>query len=151
MRFQTVFTAAVIGACSIAAVGGPALAAGQRNAYQVLSVASAEACARACEDDGLCIAWTFTDAAACNLSAVAPHETPGEMKYGVSSRAPSFARALAEMRGPTEAPAIAEAVAPTPEPAPAHTEARTSEEAAFEAASLELLGGPEDETLRARQ
>jgi hypothetical protein len=147
MRFQTVFTAAVIGACSIAAIGGPALAAGQRNAYQVLSVANAEACARACEDDGLCIAWTFTDVAACNLSAVAPHETPGEIKYGVSSRAPSFARALAEMRGPTEPPAIAEA----PEPAPIHTEARTSEEAAFEAASLELLGGPEDETLRARQ
>jgi PAN domain len=150
MRFQTVFTAAVIGACSIAAIGAPAMAAGQRDAYQILSVSSAEACARACEDDGLCIAWTFTDTGACNLSAVAPQHTPGDMKYGVSSRAPSFARALAEMRGPTEPPAIAEA-APTPGPAPNTSELRSSEEVAFEEASLALLGGPEDETPRVSQ
>jgi hypothetical protein len=149
MRFQTVFTAAVIGACSIAALGAPAMAAGQRDAYQILSVSTAEACARACEDDGLCIAWTFTDSGACNLSAVAPQQTPGDMKYGLSTRAPSFARAQTEMRGPTEMPAIAEA--PTPASAPVSTEAQSSEDAAFEEASLALLGGPEDETLRARQ
>ncbi len=145
MRFHTVFITAAIAACSLAAVGAPARAANQAGAYQTLSAANAAACARSCEEDGLCIAWTFADSA-CSLSAVAPQQPASVITSGLSTRAPSFARAQAELRH-VEQPAVLEApVTPPLEAQQAPTRAQMT----YEEASLALLGGPEDEALRPR-
>jgi hypothetical protein len=67
----------------------PALATG--GAYRTIATQTAASCARACADDGLCIAWTLTEGS-CALSAITPRVWPqGAAEIGFSSRAPAFA------------------------------------------------------------
>lgn len=149
MRLHPAFIASIVAACSLAALA-PAQAANQSSAYQVVSLPNSGACAHACEEDGLCIAWTFAANGVCSLSAVAPQQLTTEAAAGFSTRAPSFARAQAEMRGATEQPVVvAEATPPPSAPAPA-TPSSHSGEMTYEEASLALLGGPEDDALRPR-
>lgn len=115
-------------------------------AYLSSPAADADACARRCAEDGLCIAWTLQSTSACELhaNASAPIVTPGAYS-GLSPRAPAFARALALQAPPAETVnASATNAAPAGEDhlarAPRHEEAPDV---------AELLGGPEDGDLRA--
>jgi hypothetical protein len=64
--------------------------------YATLPAADAAACARQCADDGLCIAWAYRGADACDLRAVAPASSPSEaIAFGFSSRAPAALRTTA--------------------------------------------------------
>jgi hypothetical protein len=111
--------------------------------YVSLTTSNATACARACADDGICMAWTFRAENACELSAVVSASHPeGVLASGFSSRAPAFAlrqttSTLVEITQPSEQP-VAEN---TPEPP---LEVMTA------AADEMLLGGPEEGDLRLR-
>jgi len=67
----------------------PAAASGKTpGAYVSLPVRDAAACARACADDGLCMAWSFNTSGACELTAILPLSSPEDAAaMGVSSRA----------------------------------------------------------------
>ena len=93
----------------------PASALG--GAYRTIAGQSAATCARACADDGLCIAWALT-ADSCALSAVMPTEWPeNAAELGLSSRAPHFAstppRPAALTRAPVEDAIAAEQQTPS--------------------------------------
>lgn len=65
--------------------------------YTQLTISDAFACARACAEDNICLAWTLR-AGTCELKAVAPApiaET-GAIS-GLSSRAPEFVRRVARL------------------------------------------------------
>ncbi|PZO50066.1 MAG: hypothetical protein DCF16_13650 [Alphaproteobacteria bacterium] len=69
----------------------PALASSGA-AYATLPLRDAAACARACADDGLCIAWIQRIHGGCELAATAPTTWPADgSAVGLSSRAPAFA------------------------------------------------------------
>lgn len=103
--------------------------------YATLSNFDAQRCAQACADDGICLAWTLTASANCELKAVAPAATPQQGAIsGLSSRAPAFARLVAAPA--PQAPPLRAAFAP---PAPVQTPARVLEEQPDETG---LLGGP---------
>lgn len=77
MRFALSFVAAAAFAPSALAAGG---------AYMTVPAASTQACAHACDDDGLCISWTFAEQS-CALAAVVV--TPPEgVAFGLSDRTP---------------------------------------------------------------
>lgn len=62
--------------------------------YARLAEENANACAQACGEDALCMAWTYNSANnACELKAVtpAPQQQAGAIS-GLSARAPGFAR-----------------------------------------------------------
>jgi len=115
----------------------------RNGAYASLTTTNAAACARACADDGICMAWSFRAESACDLSAVVPASAPeGALASGISSRAPVFA-----LRQTTPPPA------PMIEAAPAQNNAETPEAVdplAETDAELVLLGGPEEDHLRLR-
>lgn len=111
-------------------------------AYVTNQSANAEACARACAEDGLCMAWTYSNAGACGLMAVAPTATDTGSIFGVSARAPAFVRRQAP--APIVVPPPIEQTA-TSAPAPARAGPPAEDET-----SLALLGGPEAEALRPR-
>lgn len=147
MRFLTI--AAVLAFSAEAAASG---AAGDFNtarsgaAYLSSPAADADACARRCAEDGLCIAWTFQSTSACELhaNASAPIVAPGAYS-GLSPRAPAFARALTLQALPAEAVNVSTTnTTPSGEDhlarAPRHEEAPDV---------AELLGGPADGDLRA--
>lgn len=121
--------------------------AGASGAYTQVLTSDAPACARACADDGICMAWTFRNGGACELTAIAPSQAPGgTLAFGLSPRAPAFAqmRALTQVAA---AQASAEPTAQTLVPqalTPAPIEVGLAPVAAEEDA-LVLLGGPEDE------
>lgn len=112
-------------------------------AYASRETANADACARLCEDDGLCVAWTFTENA-CSMRATAPNATPNGVS-GFSRRAPAQLR---QQIPNASAPAIA---APAPVAAPSQEEASTiapppPQQTVLdltEPDSADLLGGPE--------
>ncbi|MES1199390.1 MAG: PAN domain-containing protein [Pseudomonadota bacterium] len=107
--------------------------------YTSLNLADTAACAQACAQDSICMAWTFRAAqgGACELKAVIPHAVnESGAVSGLSSRAPDFARSLA-----ASAP-----VQPPAEQKPAEFD--TSKD---QAAPTDLLGGPPaDPTLQLR-
>ncbi|MGE0045301.1 MAG: PAN domain-containing protein [Hyphomonadaceae bacterium] len=81
--------------------------------YAEMSVASADACAQACAEDGLCMSWTYRRGGTCELKATAPAPVAQDDAIsGLSSRAPADLRAAA--------PAMVAAAAPAPpeEPLP---------------------------------
>jgi hypothetical protein len=122
---------AVIGAAFTPALAGAA--------YTTLEARDAAACARACTDDGLCIAWIQNTQNVCALSATVPTAWPGDdATMGLSARAPSFASLPERPQGLTN---ITET--PPVEPSPDHADTAPEPEYA-------LLGGPEDDTLRPR-
>lgn len=118
----------------ICAAATPALAAG--SAFRTIASQTAASCARACADDGLCIAWTLT-ADSCALSAIAPIEWPqAATAAGLSTRAPSFATLPQRPQMLTSTP---------PELAPQSEAAAPQDDIEYA-----LLGGPAESDLRPR-
>lgn len=117
----------------LCAAAMPAIAGG---AYRIIASQTAESCARACADDGLCIAWTLTSSD-CALSAVEPTEWPQDATaLGLSSRA----RASASLP-------------PRPEPLAFATVEATIDangHAPHDESEIALLGGLDDASLRPR-
>jgi hypothetical protein len=137
MRFAPILALAFGAAITVLT---PAGAADQRvNAsYNTVTTRDVAACARACADDGLCVAWMRQASGACDLIAVAPTApAPDGASTGLSSRAPSFAAWPAPL-APTEV------TAPAAQTQPAVVHEPETE------VTLLLLGGPEDNTLRPR-
>lgn len=131
-RHTALFLASAFGL--IGAALTPALA-GSGAAYATLPLHDAAACARACADDGLCIAWIQRPQGGCELSATAPATWPTDGSAGgLSNRAPAFAA--------------------LPPPAPStvaeHTESEHADEAAEDDPGYALLGGPDEGALRLR-
>jgi len=134
MRFAPILALAFGAAITVLA---PAGAADQRvNAsYNTVTTRDVAACARACADDGLCVAWMRQASGACDLIAVAPTApAPDGASTGLSSRAPSFAAWPAPIEVTASAAQTRPAIVHEPE-----TEV-----------TLLLLGGPEDNVLRPR-
>lgn len=120
---------------AMTALAAPALAADRAGFYATLE-ADADDCARACAEDSLCVAWTHQDAS-CGLSAAAPQSLVAGAHFGLSPNAPAFIRAQFAARQTPE---------PTlPEPPPATQVIAARHE---DTASLELLGGPDEDALR---
>jgi len=110
-------------------------------AYASLTTVDAAACARACAEDGICMAWALHRDNACHLAAVVPAEAdPHAIAAGVANRAPAFLQARIPV---LHADAVIHAAdAPTSE-APAPTEMRSAVED-----DAVLLGGPREGDLR---
>ena len=130
MRFDLLF---VILAAAGAATMEPNIAR-PGGGYDTLQLASADACASACAEDALCMAWTLTAAGQCELKAIAPHPIAANgATSGLSARAPGFAR-LATPQQPAAAPPELRAQLPdilaTSPPSAAHDN------------DADLLGGP---------
>ena len=96
---QAVALAPLAGQPDVAYAGG---------VYTRLTVEDAVACAQSCEQDGICMAWTYRDAEdeSCELKAAIGALTPDAgARSGLSSRAPDFARSVA-LAAPVETPAV---------------------------------------------
>jgi hypothetical protein len=127
--------AIVLGAVVTAAAATETPRAG---AYASLTTADAAACARACADDGICMAWSFHRENQCELSAVVLAPSTQALATGFAQRAPAYLRPRAPIVG--AAPATPRTIefasseeAPPPEPPPDDGV---------------LLGGPEEGDLR---
>jgi hypothetical protein len=111
--------------------------------YNLLTTPSADACAQACAEDGLCIAWTYLPGGACELKAVAPAPVRSMgARSGLSRRTPDNLR-QADARALL---ALAPVAAPAPAAAPVLASASGVDHSG-------LLGGVQDdtpETLRPR-
>lgn len=95
-------------------LSSPAIAA-TSGAYAASEALSADACARRCADDGLCVMWVYRASTMCELRASLTDNLEA-LAAGVSPRAPAFARAT-DIAVIMPAPRVA-AVAPTPSPPP---------------------------------
>jgi hypothetical protein len=139
MRFASPFIALALGAALAATTSANATSQRVNGSYTSVTARDATTCARACADDGLCIAWIRHADATCELMAIAP-ETPAPTgaEVGIATRAPSFAAWPA----PTTAtePVIALPIA---------TQEIVIHQVETEA-TLALLGGPDEEALRPR-
>jgi hypothetical protein len=134
----------LIGACAAAAALGAGLdaLAGERGvarlggAFASLQASDENACARLCDDDGLCMAWTFRTDGGCSLSAIvaAPSPDPDSIS-GLSMRAP---RALVRAATPVTQPPSQEDAQPVIAEEPEAPEAPATVAAANVPA---LLGG----------
>ena len=136
---------ALIAAVSFVAVTAAAASETTREprAYASLTTSNAAACARACAEDGICMAWSFHADNQCQLSAVVAQASPQALAAGFASRAPDNLqpRALAVH---AEAPA-------QPSPPPTMVEADAEEVPASvetQQDDLVLLGGPGEGDLR---
>jgi hypothetical protein len=114
--------------------------------YNLLTAPNASACAQACTDDGICMAWTFQAGGACELKAVAPAPVRAMgARSGLSSRTPPGLRQADANALRALTPIIAEAP-PPPAANPQLAAITTLDDSG-------LLGGLEDdapETLRPR-
>lgn len=72
-------------------------------AYATPAAPSANDCIKLCQDDSLCVGWTY-DAGACGLWASVPHDAPSH--FTLSGQAPAFAHRveLAERERPIVPP-----------------------------------------------
>ena len=105
--------------------------AAEPGAYASPAAAAAEDCIKLCQDDTLCVGWTYRSGA-CGLWASVPKQAPSA--FTLSSRAPGFAQEL-------PATAVAQAATPAPQPEPQR----------LEPAAVALLGGDtRSEDLRPR-
>jgi hypothetical protein len=103
-------------------------------AYSVLAAQTAEACARLCADDGLCMAWSFA-AQSCELKAIVPAPVAATgVISGVSTRAPASLRAWTEPPPPSAA---------EPDASDILAHAGFVSAAAEDDVSALLLGGPD--------
>jgi len=101
-------------------------------AYASPAAESSNDCVRLCQDDSLCVGWTY-ESGACGLWASVPKDAP--FHFMLSNHAPGFARQV-EIAEATHTPA-----APPERPSPAP----------HEAAAVALLGGYDgDDDLRPR-
>ncbi|HYD72981.1 MAG TPA: PAN domain-containing protein [Candidatus Binatia bacterium] len=132
---------AFIGAVSLAAIVSAASAgetARLPGAYTSLTTTNAAACARACAEDGICMAWSFHAGDQCQLSAVVSVQPIQALASGFSSRAPAALRPSTPIVYAEVAPQLA-AQTPIVE-TPASIEAENDD--------LVLLGGPGEGDLR---
>lgn len=96
LRVLVLTAAAAVFGVHAAAQSGPAGdadVARPGGVYNLLTTATADACASACAEDGICIAWTYLPGGACELKAVAP--TPVRSigaRSGLSARTPAALR-----------------------------------------------------------
>ena len=137
------FRSAFIGAVSLVVIATAAAASETSGAYTSLTTANAAACARACADDGICMAWSFHTGNQCQLSAVVSAQaSPQALAGGFASRAPVHLRPSAPIVNPD---------APPPLSPPAHN-IETAEEVPSppeaQPDGLVLLGGPSEGDLR---
>lgn len=114
-------------------------------AYASVESDSANQCQRLCADDGLCMAWTFTTANTCQMTAIVPDPTPSPGAVsGLSARAPGYSlRPMIAQAAP--------APQPDPEPIPGLRRLMVAEsEPSLRVLDVEseLLGGPEPEVRR---
>lgn len=124
---------------AIAAATRPALASG---VYVSLTTSDAAACARACADDGICMAWSFHRDNKCQLTAVVSSDTnPEALASGFASRAPASLR---------RAPPVQIAAVLAAAPAQANAAPPAAEPPAGQAEHDDglLLGGPDEGDLR---
>jgi hypothetical protein len=139
MRFAPPFIALALDAALAVATSANATSQRVNGSYTSVTARDAAACARACADDGLCIAWIRNADATCDLMAIAPTAPPpADVDFGIATRAPSFAA----WPSPVIAPGLADMIA-LAAPEIALREPETE-------ATLALLGGPAEETLRPR-
>lgn len=139
MRFASPIIALALGAALAAATSANATSQCVNGSYMSVTARDAAACARACADDGLCIAWIRNADASCDLMAIAPNAPPAlNAEVGIAERAPSFA---AWPRPVTVTEPVVAVALTAPETAPREPETE---------ATLALLGGPDDELLRPR-
>jgi hypothetical protein len=140
MLLRSVF----LGAVSFAAVTAAAASETARmpGAYISLTTSNAAACARACAEDGICMAWSFHAENQCQLSAVVSAEPVQALASGFSSRAPAALRPpIVYAEAAPQAPFAPQAAPETPAgEAPARVEAEEN--------NLVLLGGPGEGDLR---
>jgi hypothetical protein len=129
MRFIFV-TVALAAAFALAAFDAPR----SSGVYATTQLADAQACAQACEADGLCMAWSFAEQS-CALRANIPAEQ-GAIS-GVSFRAPAHMR-----------PTMPPAPLPAPRPAAVMTPSQQPQRApeiTENVQTAELLGGPDSD------
>lgn len=114
------------------------------SAYTSLTLSNPAACARACADDGICMAWSYRAENTCELSAIVAAPPSNVIASGFADRAPTLAlRQLTGPAAPMAAPVIAElplASEPDQEEMPQPLDA--------DEASAMLLGGPDEGDLR---
>jgi hypothetical protein len=103
----------VMAAAAAALAAAPCGASAAEGVYYSSTAHDAAACARMCDDDGLCVAWSFHDGGACELRATAPSE-PGGAAHGWSRRAPEALRLASAPEHPAGA-APSGAASPLPE------------------------------------
>lgn len=138
MRFIPPLVALALGAALATATSANATSQRINGSYTSVTARDVTACARACADDGLCIAWIRHADASCELMAIAPNAPPENgAEVGIATRAPSFAAWPTPIVAAEQTIVLA-AAAP-----------QTIHQPETEA-TLALLGGPDDETLRPR-
>ena len=113
-------------------------------AYASLTAADPAACARACADDGICMAWGFYRENQCQLSAVVTAPGAPALAAGFASRAP----AILQPRTPVVQPESVEEMPTQPPAAAPHTDDEPVAAAAAELDESMLLGGPGEGDLR---
>lgn len=137
MRLRTALLSALGFVAIVTAAAATERAPG---AYASLTTRDAAACARACAEDGICMAWRFHRENQCQLSAaVSAQADPLALAAGYATRAPAFLHArtpVLHAAAAIESESFSEPEAP---PAPL---------IAAEADTGELLGGPEEGDLR---
>jgi hypothetical protein len=140
MRIRSPF----IAAASLAAIVSSAVATEAPRApgaYTSLTSTSAAACARACADDGICMAWSFHHENQCQLSAVVPASADAQaLAAGLAARAPAFLQ--------PRTPVVEPQSVNTPPPLQTIAAAEPLPETAQQEDDLVLLGGPEEGDLR---
>lgn len=111
-------------------------------AYTSLTAADFAACARACADDGICMAWSFERDNRCDLSAVVPATlNPTALATGLAARAPAFLQ--------PRTPAVhAETIDASATAEPQTLPASTDEAPPVMEDDPTLLGGPLEDDLR---
>jgi hypothetical protein len=115
-------------------------------AYTSLTTSNAAACARACADDGICMAWAYHHDNQCQLSAVvSAGANPQALAAGFASRAPAHLRPQTPVVHAEAAPAPLSPAAP---PVIADTSAVEALSADEPEDDLVLLGGPAEGDLR---
>jgi hypothetical protein len=112
-----------------------------RGAYVSLTASDAAACARACANDGICMAWSFERDNRCQLRAVVPGEPlPHALASGYAARAPAFLQ--------PRTPLLHDPASIEPETVAAPQAPEPVETATGPADDGMLLGGPSDGDLR---
>lgn len=138
------FRSAFIGVVSLAAFFTVATASETTRipgAYASLTVSNAAACARACAEDGICMAWSFHGDNQCQLSAVVSQANPQALAAGFASRAPAHLQPRApDVHAEAPPPAQAALVEAASGEVPPPTEPQEDR--------LVLLGGPGEGDLR---
>ena len=145
MLLRTAFTA--LTSLIVVAAAAASETARTPGAYASLATRDAAACARACADDGICMAWSFRSDNQCDLSAVVSAPQPTQaLAAGYASRAPAFLQPATPAVHAEPLEIVAPQAAPPPLVASLAEEAPVPPEPSEK--DLVLLGGPLDGDLR---